>query len=141
MRIKVTVGTPQEIYSYGCHLLEASFALRQSSKVPLDPSEEYGAKLKNCWKKLQDVSLEQLTRLRVSAVFHRSVDDYCTKLQDLRSVVCDSDIQEEVLKRQMSHRERLLVEVGRTVRLGRLLKTRLKEPLLVVEQGAEATDE
>lgn len=31
----------------------------------------------------------------------------------------------EVLK----NREKLLVDVGRTVRLGRLLRTRLKEPL------------
>lgn len=110
--------------------MEASFTLRQSSKLSVEPSETFGANLKNCWKRLQDISQEQLTRLRVSTVFHRSVDDYYAKLQDLRRAVCTAEGQEDVLQSQLSHRERLLVEVGRTVRLGRLLKTRLKEPLL-----------
>lgn len=100
-----------------------------------EPSEEYGANLKSCWKKLQDISQEQLTRLRVSTVFHRSVDDYNAKLKDLtRAVSTASSDHLDVLKSQLSHRERLLVEVGRTVRLGRLLKTRLKEPLLVEDR-------
>lgn len=66
-------------------------------------------------------------------VFHRSVDDYYAKLQDLRFAVSATEGDEDVLQSQLSHRERLLVEVGRTVRLGRLLKTRLKEPLLLVD--------
>lgn len=90
--------------------------------------------MKSCWKKLQDISQEQLTRLRVSTVFHRSVDDYTSKLYDLTRAVCSADGQLDLLKSQLSHRERLLVEVGRTVRLGRLLKTRLKEPLLAEDQ-------
>lgn len=121
--------------------MEASFTLRQSSKLTIEPSESFGASLKTCWKKLQDVSQEQLTRLRVSTVFHRSVDDYYAKLQDLRKAVQAADGQADVLQSQLAHRERLLVEVGRTVRLGRLLKSRLKEPLLVEEEPALAKEE
>lgn len=103
-------------------------------------------KLKNCWKKLQDISQEQLTRLRVSAVFHRSIDDYSAKLIDLRASVtaitddtCDlvhyeEEEREAILKKYLALRERLLVDVGRTVRLGRLLKTRLKETLSFDDQ-------
>lgn len=108
--------------------------------MPTEPSEEFGAKLKSCWKKLQNISQEQLTRLRVSTIFHRSVDDYCAKLNDLRRAICTSNEQEDVLQSHLNQRERLLVEVGRTVRLGRLLKTRLKEPLLLDDDrdvGAE----
>lgn len=125
----------QEIYGYGCHLLEASFTLRQSSKLTTTPSEEFGAGLKNWWKRLQDVAQEQLTRLRVSTVFHRSVDDYCNKLDKLRESVTAPEIHEEVLQELLEKRERLLVEIGRTVRLGRLLKTRLKEPLVIDSTG------
>lgn len=38
----------------------------------------------------------------------------------------------------LDNREKLLVEVGRMVRLGRLLKTRLKEPLHHLRQVEES---
>lgn len=53
------------------------------------------------------------------------------KFQDLKFAVSATAGDVDILQSQLAHRERLLVEVGRTVRLGRLLKTRLKEPLLV----------
>lgn len=75
-----------------------------------------------------------MTRLRVSAVFHRSIEDQCIKLDELRVTVqrlLDVDVAEarhSGIRKYLVCRERLLVEVGRMVRLGRLLKTRLKEP-------------
>jgi hypothetical protein len=78
-----------------------------------------------------------MTRLRVSAVFYRSVDEHCVKLEQLKtSVVRLKDIEDEEkriqkLRKYLSMRERLLVEVGRMVRLGRLLRTRLKEPFVL----------
>lgn len=93
--------------------------------------------LQRAWSNLQSVSQEQMTRLRVSAVFHRSVEDHCQKLQELRAAVettCDIDDAERRrgrLRKYLACRERLLVEVGRMVRLGRLLKTRLKEAFVL----------
>ena len=97
--------------------------------------------LQNTWKKLQAIYQEQMTRLRVSAVFHRSVEEHCTKLKDLRSTVTsiadidDTNQRRLQLRKYLTSRERLLVEVGRMVRLGRLLKTRLKEPFVLDEKN------
>lgn len=83
------------------------------------------------------VSQEQMTRLRVSAVFYRSVDEQCAKLEQLKmSVAKLKDVEERErkimkLRKYLAVRERLLVEVGRMVRLGKLLRTRLKEPFLL----------
>lgn len=163
--------------------------------------------LEKTWHSLQAISQEHMTRLRVSAVFHRSVEDYCQQLIELRrslhcmlqqqraqlrqqqrssssgissesefheqspssnngdgrtinrslvqqthstlvggravvGVVGDGDEdaaasekslneQRELLRKYLVEREKLLVEVGRMVRLGRLLKTRLKEPFVL----------
>lgn len=40
-----------------------------------------------------------------------------------------TEIKPEGLREVLENREKLLVDVGRTVRLGRLLRTRLREPL------------
>lgn len=42
----------------------------------------------------------------------------------------DTEQQESKMKKYLNTREQLLLEVGRMVRLGRLLKCRLKEPFL-----------
>lgn len=87
------------------------------------------------------VNQEQMTRLRVSAVFYRSVDEHCTKLEQLKvSVLKLREIPERErkimkLRKYLASRERLLVEVGRMVRLGRLLRTRLKEPFVLDSQS------
>lgn len=87
------------------------------------------------------VNQEQMTRLRVSAVFYRSVDEHCTKLEQLKvSVFKLREIPERErkimkLRKYLTSRERLLVEVGRMVRLGRLLRTRLKEPFVFDSQS------
>jgi hypothetical protein len=65
----------QGTYDYGCQLLTAALALRQSCKLPTDSNSQLSQKLWNSWKRLQTVGQEQMTRLRVSAVFHRSVDE------------------------------------------------------------------
>lgn len=129
-------STSKEIYGYGCHLLEASFSLRQLSKMNTDKCEEFGVELKSFWTKLQGVCQEQLTRLRVSTVFHRSIDDYMIRIRDITSQVtnsCEEDWDLVDLENHLKNRERTLIDVGRTVRLGRLLKTRLKEPLITEE--------
>ncbi|XP_055539489.1 SEC14 domain and spectrin repeat-containing protein 1-B [Wyeomyia smithii] len=129
--------TGKGTYNYGCQLLNASLALRQSCKLETDRNIEMTQHLQGTWKKFQAVSQEQMTRLRVSAVFHRSVEEHCTKLYELKeNVLRIGDIEETNrrkvrLRKCLGSRERLLVEVGRMVRLGRLLKTRLKEPFLL----------
>lgn len=170
--------------------------------------------LEKTWHSLQAISQEHMTRLRVSAVFHRSVEDYCQQLMELRRSLrlmlqqqqtqlrqqqrsSSSGIssegesqspsstaartnsmpatmhhhhqqqhhqqhqqqhqqqhhqqhnqqqsldvallttekslneQRDLLRKYLMEREKLLVEVGRMVRLGRLLKTRLKEPFIL----------
>lgn len=117
------------------------------------------------WRCLQSISQKQMTRLRVSAVFHRSVEDYYQKLLQLRldlQTLCTNQQQQQHnygssnsedkklatatnaterpeifehghnhLRQHLLERKQLLVEVGRMVRLGRLLKTRLKEPFIL----------
>lgn len=112
--------------------------MRQACKLSLDDHTDLSLKLKHAWQRLLNVSQEQMTRLRVSAVFHRSVDEHCVQLNNLREAV-ESMPQEDVNKKRirvrkfMGNREKLLVEVGRMMRLGRMLKTRLREPLYIDE--------
>lgn len=99
--------------------------------------------LQQTYKNLDIVSQEQMTRLRVSAVFHRSVEEQCDRLETLRnSVIAIVDIdgadeRKTNLKLYLQCREKLLVEIGRMMRLGRLLKTRLKEPFFFDEDIIE----
>jgi hypothetical protein len=65
----------QGTYEYGCQLLSAALALRQSCKLPIDGNRQLSENLWHSWKRLQTVGQEQMTRLRVSAVFHRSVEE------------------------------------------------------------------
>lgn len=111
--------------------------LRQSCQLPIQKHSELSRELHQTWQKLQDICQEQMTRLRVSAVFHRSVDEYCDQIRDLRDAVSgnsminidDPNKKKERVKKFFVSREHLLMEVGRMVRLGRMLRTRLKEPL------------
>lgn len=60
---------------------------------------------------------------------------HCKQLSELKAGVAALSVEEDSaqrhskLRRVLAARERLLLEVGRMVRLGRLLKTRLREPL------------
>jgi hypothetical protein len=65
----------QGTYEYGCQLLTAALALRQSCKLPTVSNSQLSENLWNSWKRLQSVGQEQMTRLRVSAVYHRSVQE------------------------------------------------------------------
>ncbi|XP_044250419.1 SEC14 domain and spectrin repeat-containing protein 1-B isoform X1 [Drosophila takahashii] len=166
--------TGRSIYHYGCQLLEASQTLRLCCK--LDPAASRSQsnlgqslisdELQLTWHSLQAVAQEQMTRLRVSAVFHRSVEAYYRQLRELRPLLtqelsaqlqqqqrqqhnrsssgissdAEGEIESELsplgempprLQRHLVAREQLLVEVGRMVRLGRLLKKRLKEPFVL----------
>lgn len=118
-------------------MLEASKALRISCKLSTDDTSKMQTKFDKTWRLLQTISQENMTRLRVSAVFHRSVEEYCNKLHDLKTTVNIFSENRETtsnsnrllrLRKYLALRECLLVEVGRMVRLGKLLKTRLKEP-------------
>ncbi|CRL08293.1 CLUMA_CG021374, isoform B [Clunio marinus] len=129
--------TAKSTFNYGIQLLNAAFALRQSCKLSSDSNLETIDHLKKMWKNLHAVSQEQMTRLRVSAVFYRSVDEHCTKLEQLKaSVIKLKEVEDEEkqilkLRKYLAVRERLLLEVGRMMRLGRLLRTRLKEPFFL----------
>ncbi|KAI8039142.1 hypothetical protein M5D96_007859 [Drosophila gunungcola] len=166
--------TGRSIYHYGCQLLEASQTLKLCCKLDTSGSRpEVNAsqsvisdELQYTWHSLQSVAQEQMTRLRVSAVFHRSVEAYYRQLRELRPLLTQelsaqmqqqqrqqhnrsssgisSDAEGEMdselaplgempprLQRHLVAREQLLVEVGRMVRLGRLLKKRLKEPFVL----------
>lgn len=102
--------------------------------------------LNESWTRLLTVSQEQMTRLRVSAVFHRSIEEHCVRLQELKASVAAgcyemdcADDRRTCVRKYLISRERLLVEVGRMVRLGRLLKTRLKEPFNCEPDAGNAT--
>ncbi|XP_012157096.1 SEC14 domain and spectrin repeat-containing protein 1-B isoform X2 [Ceratitis capitata] len=203
--LQIFQETGKSIYNYGCQLLEASQALRISCRLDADSIPQgMLQQLQYTWHRLQAISQEHMTRLRVSAVFHRSVEEYSQQLQELRlSVrnlkqtpnsssgissesdtrasppiiisgrdvvaetdavdvdvdVVDVDVDEgrrhrvggyvdksttttmsangpaallrDQLRKHLVVREQLLLEVGRMMRLGRLLKTRLKEPFVL----------
>ncbi|XP_076636076.1 uncharacterized protein LOC143349064 isoform X2 [Colletes latitarsis] len=133
--------TAKGTYDYGCQLVNGARVLRLSCRLALESNATLFSRLRQAWKQLRSVGQEQLTRLRVCAVFHRSVEDHCTKLCDLiETVGClrrSSKVEDLVAESRaraeirdiLGNREKLLLEVGRMVRLGRLLRTRLKEPL------------
>ncbi|XP_034951171.1 uncharacterized protein [Chelonus insularis] len=136
--------TAQGTFDYGCQLLSGARVLRISCRLSLDCNTSLFSQLRKAWRQLCSVTQEQLTRLRVCTVFHRSVYEHCSALDDLISTVRtstsnvkqsgneflqSSNFWTEFLKGILENREKLLVNVGRTVRLGRLLRTRLKEPL------------
>ncbi|XP_017781311.1 PREDICTED: SEC14 domain and spectrin repeat-containing protein 1-B [Nicrophorus vespilloides] len=131
-------------FNYGYQLLGAAAALRCSCKIQMEENEQLGMGLRNSWERLLNVSQEQMTRLRVSAVFHRSVEEQCNQLRDLREAVAtiplmDINRKRARVKHYLGVRERLMVEVGRMVRLGRLLRSRLRDALHLDETMSEAT--
>ncbi|CAG9840250.1 unnamed protein product [Diabrotica balteata] len=131
--------TAKGTYNYGCQLLNASLVLRQACKLALDDHANLYQRLKSSWQKLLHVSQEQMTRLRVSAVFHRSVEEQCNQLRDLREAVATIPLMDLARKKTrvdyyFGKREKLIVEVGRMVRLGKMLRSRLKEPLCFGEK-------
>ncbi|KAK2586836.1 hypothetical protein KPH14_009775 [Odynerus spinipes] len=133
--------TAKGTYEYGCQLVNGARVLRLSCRLPLDNNVHLFSRLRQAWKQLRSAGQEQLTRLRVCAVFHRSVEDHCSKLRDLIEIVGSlrrarksEDLASECRARAeirdiLGDREKLLLDVGRMVRLGRLLRSRLKEPV------------
>lgn len=65
----------QGTYEYGCQLVNGARVLRLSCRLPLDNNVNLFSRLRQTWKQLRSAGQEQLTRLRVCAVFHRSVED------------------------------------------------------------------
>ncbi|XP_019884311.1 titin isoform X6 [Camponotus floridanus] len=133
--------TAKGTYEYGGQLVNGARVLRLSCRISLESNAGIFSRLRQAWRQFRSVSQEQLTRLRVCAVFHRNVEDHCARLQNLvetvttlyratkdEDAVAKSRIRTDI-RDILDNREKLLLEVGRMVRLGRLLKTRLKEPL------------
>lgn len=114
--------------------MEASLALRISCKLDEAECHDKIKSILGTWKSLDNISQEQMTRLRVSAVFHRTMEEQCQQLMELKETIeaeSDADNKEEKLLRlrlHMLNREQLILEIGRMVRLGKLLRSRLKEP-------------
>lgn len=170
--------SPQGTYNFGCQLLSAAATLRHSCKLSAASNTQWLYRMNAAWTRLHSVSQEQMTRLRVSAVFYRSIDEYCEQLLDLRRAVINgccmrrrhrapttamtteeasahagadmspvvvveasrtADELTQNMRKFLARRERLLVDVGRMVRLGRLLKTRLREPFDVPEMAPDGT--
>ncbi|KAE8746088.1 hypothetical protein FOCC_FOCC007212, partial [Frankliniella occidentalis] len=131
--------TARATHQYGVQLLALARSLRVSCRLPLGAHRALSDQLTAAWEALHAVSQEQMTRLRVSAVFHRSVQEHCKQLRDLAAAVpglaaalaaeTDPSRRRGRLRKFLGSRERLLLEVGRMVRLGRLLRSRLREPL------------
>lgn len=148
----------QGTYNFGCQLLSAAATLRHSCKLSGNSNTQWLHRMNAAWTRLHSVSQEQMTRLRVSAVFYRSIDEYCEQLLDLRRTVLNdschrrgdsttdaasasaSDERRHSMRKFLMRRERLLVDVGRMVRLGRLLKTRLREPFDVPADVITSSD-
>ncbi|KAL1501727.1 hypothetical protein ABEB36_007003 [Hypothenemus hampei] len=131
-------------YNYGSQLLNASLQLRHSCKLPIDSHTKIYQNLRKNWHRIHGISQEQMTRLRVSAVFFRSVEEQCNQLRNLREAVATIPIMSLNKKRMkvqqyFEERETLMVEVGRMVRLGRLLRSRLKETLYEEESFFAST--
>ncbi|KAL7299327.1 hypothetical protein TKK_0007905 [Trichogramma kaykai] len=147
--------TSKGSYEYGCQLINGARVLRISCKLDLKRNIALMNRLRSTWHRLRSVTQEQLTRLRVCVVFHRNVTDHCIELQQLMETATvnssrrnsrstfvsppvpinkDSEdtsfLYRTEIRDILSKREKLLLEVGRMVRLGRLLRSRLKEPLI-----------
>ncbi|KAG7188140.1 hypothetical protein KM043_013361 [Ampulex compressa] len=143
--------TAKGTYDYGCQLVNGARVLRLSCRLPLENNGCLFTRLREAWKQLRSVGQEQLTRLRVCAVFHRSVEEHCSRLRDLietvgslRRATKDEDLAAELRARTeirdiLGNREKLLLEVGRMVRLGRLLRTRLKESMYHQRQSGRVS--
>ncbi|KAJ1525039.1 hypothetical protein ONE63_009885 [Megalurothrips usitatus] len=127
--------TARTAHQYGAQLLALARSLRVSCRLTLGQHRVLADQLDGAWEALHAVSQEQMTRLRVSAVFHRSVQEHCKQLRELAAAVPslaaepDQSRRRSRLRKFLGSRERLLLEVGRMVRLGRLLRSRLREPL------------
>ncbi|KAG7188141.1 hypothetical protein KM043_013361 [Ampulex compressa] len=67
--------TAKGTYDYGCQLVNGARVLRLSCRLPLENNGCLFTRLREAWKQLRSVGQEQLTRLRVCAVFHRSVEE------------------------------------------------------------------
>lgn len=65
----------QGTYEYGGQLVNGARILRLSCRISLESNAGIFSRLRQAWRQFRSVSQEQLTRLRVCAVFHRNVED------------------------------------------------------------------
>ncbi|XP_066905382.1 uncharacterized protein [Halyomorpha halys] len=114
-------------YEFGSQLLRGALLLRQACKLGESENRQLSERLTDSWLSLTAASQAHMTRLRVTAVFHRDIDKHCAELKDL--IEAAEMVKSDDLKELLNSREAVLLEVARMIRLARLLKSRLREPL------------
>ncbi|XP_014261226.1 SEC14 domain and spectrin repeat-containing protein 1-B [Cimex lectularius] len=125
--------TAKGTYEFGSQLLRAALSLRHSCKLTDAPNLDLSVKLEESWQRLQTAGHHHMTRLRVTAVLHRSLNKHCQELIEMSRKV--DRVKDDVLLKLLERRETVLLEVARMIRLARLLKSRLKEPLCDQQSG------
>ncbi|XP_073974213.1 SEC14 domain and spectrin repeat-containing protein 1-B isoform X2 [Rhodnius prolixus] len=119
--------TAKGTYEFGSQLLNAALSLRHSCKLCEADNLALTTRLEESWQRLQSAGHHHMTRLRVTAVLHRTLNKHCDELKEMTERV--PTVKGEELRQLMVSRESLLLEVARMIRLARLLKSRLREPL------------
>uniref|UniRef100_A0A146LQX0 SEC14 domain and spectrin repeat-containing protein 1 n=1 Tax=Lygus hesperus TaxID=30085 RepID=A0A146LQX0_LYGHE len=128
--------TAKGTYEFGFQLLLAALSLRNSCKLCEEPNRRLAGKLDDSWARLQSAGHHHMTRLRVTAVLHRTLNKHCQELIEMTKHV--AEVKGDHLARLLQRRESILLEVARMIRLARLLKSRLKEPLCPEQSGVSA---
>ncbi|XP_069941739.1 titin-like isoform X5 [Cherax quadricarinatus] len=128
--------TASGTFEYGYESARAALLVEKSAGGSvLCESRSMVGDLENVWKMFVQGSQEQLTRLRVAGVFFRTMEQHLERLDSL----CTSAMEkmssrgptaDTEARNLFTSRDRLLREIGRNVRLGKLLKERLSDPLV-----------
>ncbi|XP_043190351.1 SEC14 domain and spectrin repeat-containing protein 1-B-like [Amphibalanus amphitrite] len=140
--------TAKRTYEYGAESCAAAGRLGGD-----EVSGQLSGRLEEAWSRLRAAAQEHITRLRVAAVFHRTADE---QLRRLRQLCCEpprparassvassprsspSSASSDAVGSQLGERETLLRDVGRTIRLGKLLRERLQDDVKPSESERNA---
>ncbi|XP_069984239.1 titin isoform X5 [Penaeus vannamei] len=122
-------------FEYGFESARAALLVEKSAGGSvLSESRRMVGDLEYVWKMFVQGSQEQLTRLRVAGVFFRTMEQHLERLDALYAGVMERlngrQASDGDTRSLLSSRDRLLREIGRNVRLGKLLKERLLDPLV-----------
>ncbi|XP_066957162.1 uncharacterized protein [Macrobrachium rosenbergii] len=123
-------------FEYGYESARAALLVEKSAGGNvLSESRRMVTDLEFVWKMFIQGSQEQLTRLRVAGVFFRTMEQHLERLDNLCAGLVEKMSGRHVgqngeMRSLLTARDRLLREIGRNVRLGKLLKERLLDPLV-----------
>ncbi|XP_068215232.1 uncharacterized protein [Palaemon carinicauda] len=123
-------------FEYGYESARAALLVEKSAGgTVLSESRRMVSDLEFVWKMFIQGSQEQLTRLRVAGVFFRTMEQHLERLDNLCAGLVEKMSGRQVaqngeMRSLLTSRDRLLREIGRNVRLGKLLKERLLDPLV-----------